>query len=147
MTFLKLEPANAYFHNHLAWLLATYPDAKLRDPQQAVKLASKAVQLAPKEGGYWNTLGVAHYRADDWKAAVAALNKSVERKGGDASAWLFLAMAHHKLGNHDEGRKRYDQAVEWMNKNKAALEKDRTKAEELRRFHREAEEVLQLKKK
>ena len=146
-TFLKLEPANAYFHNHLAWLLATYPDAKLRDPQQAVKLASKAVQLAPKEGGYWNTLGVAHYRAGDWKAAVAALNKSVERKGGDASAWLFLAMAHHKLGNHDEGRKRYDQAVEWMNKNKAALEKDRTKAEELRRFHREAEEVLQLKKK
>jgi hypothetical protein len=37
--------------------------------------------------------------------------------------------------------------VEWMNKNKAALAKDKTQAEELRRFHRRAEEVLQPKKK
>jgi formylglycine-generating enzyme required for sulfatase activity/S1-C subfamily serine protease len=140
---IELAPKNAGAHNTLAWLLATCPDVKLRDPQQAVKLAKKAVQLAPKEGIYWNTLGVAHYRAGDWKAAVAALDKSRDlNKGGDADTWLFLAMAHHELGNHDEARKRYDQALAWMNKNKAALEKDRTKAEELRCFHREAEEVL-----
>src|SRR5262249_30332855 len=68
---IELDHVDA--HNSLAWLLATYPDAKVRDPDRAVKLAKKAVQLVPLAGGSWNTLGVAHYRAGDWKAAVAAL--------------------------------------------------------------------------
>ena len=147
-TFLKRAPAHAGAHNDLAWLLATCPDAKLRDPDQAVELAKKAVQLAPKVGSYWKTLGVAHYRAGDWKAAVAALDKSLElRQGGDAVDQLFLAMAHRKLGNPDEARKAYEQAVQWLEKNKEALEKDKGLAEELRRFRAEAEEVLELKKK
>src|SRR5262249_61407508 len=49
---LQRAPAHACVHNALAWLLATCPDAKLRDPDRAVELARKAVQLAPKEGGY-----------------------------------------------------------------------------------------------
>lgn len=32
-------------------------------------------------------------------------------KGGDAVDWLFLAMAHWKLGHKDEARKWYDQAI------------------------------------
>jgi hypothetical protein len=48
---------------------------------------------------------VAHYRAGDWKAAVAALDRSEQLlKGGNACNWLFLAMAHWKLGQHDEAR-------------------------------------------
>ena len=35
--------------NDFAWLLATCPDAKRRDPDRAVELARKAVELAPKE--------------------------------------------------------------------------------------------------
>ena len=61
---------------------------------------------------------MAHYRAGDWKAAIAALDKSMQlRKGGDSFDWFFLAMAHWQLGNKDEARKWYDQAVEWMEKN------------------------------
>ena len=79
---------------------------------RAVELAKKAVELAPKQGTFWNTLGVAHYRAGDWKAAVAALEKSEElRNGGDSFDWFFLAMAHWQLGEKDEARKWYDQAV------------------------------------
>jgi tetratricopeptide (TPR) repeat protein len=145
---IEVDPKYAYTHNDLAWLLATCPDAKRRDPQQAVKWARTAVKLAPKAGGFWNTLGVAHYRAGDWKAAVAALEKSMQlSKGGDAFDFFFLAMAHRKLGNHDVARKRYDQALEWLEKNKLALAKDTTQAEELRRFRSEAEDVLELKKK
>src|SRR5258708_24566986 len=33
--------------------------------QEAVELAKKAVDLAPRAGDFWNTLGVAHYRAAD----------------------------------------------------------------------------------
>src|SRR5262249_38403794 len=146
-TVLKLAPAQAWAHNLLARLLATSPAAKLRDPDRAVKLARKAVQLAPKVGNFWNTLGVAHYRAGDWKAAVAALDKSVDLgKGGDAVDFFFLAMAHRKLGNHDEARKWYERAVGWLEKNRAALDKDKTQAEALRRFRSEAEVVLELQK-
>ena len=72
-------------------------------------------QLAPDSGGLWNTLGVAHYRAGDWNAAQAALEKSITlRKEGDAFDWFFLAMAHWQLKNQDEARKWYDKAVEWI---------------------------------
>jgi serine/threonine protein kinase/tetratricopeptide (TPR) repeat protein len=122
--------------NKLAWLLATSSDPKVRNATRAVQLAKKAVELAPKEGGYRNTLGAAHYRAGDWKAAIAALNTSMElRKGGDSLDWFLLAMAHWQLGDKDRARKWYDQAVEWM-------ERNRPQDVELRRFRAEAEEVM-----
>ena len=120
--------------NNLAWPLATSADPKLRDPARAVELAKKAVELKPKEGSCWNTLGVAHYRAGDWGAAVAALEKSGElRQGGDSFDWFFLAMAHWQLGDNEQARNWYDQAVQWMEKNKP-------EDEELRRFRAEATE-------
>jgi tetratricopeptide (TPR) repeat protein len=133
---LPVEFSNGRTMNEFAWLLATCPDAKIRDVARAIKLADEAVKLAPKEGGSWNTLGVAHYRAGNWKAAWAALEKSKElRKGGDAFDWFFTAMAHWKLGDHDAARKWYNQAVAWMDKNQP-------ENEELRRFRAEAEELL-----
>src|SRR5262249_25449220 len=72
----RLEPGWADPYNNLAWLLATCQDVKVRDPQRAVALAKKAVERAPKNGEDWNTLGVAHYRAGDMKAAIDALEKS-----------------------------------------------------------------------
>jgi tetratricopeptide (TPR) repeat protein len=136
---LQLAPKSADAHNNLAWLLATCPDAKFRDASRAVRLAKKAVELAPKEGGHWNTLGVAQYRAGDWKAAVTALDKSMElRKSGDSFDFFFLAMAHRQLADKDKARKLYDQAVQWMDKNKP-------NDEELRRFRAEAAELLGVK--
>ena len=108
---IRLKPGLADVHNDLAWLLATCPDAKMRDFPKAVALARRAVELAPKEG-YWNTLGVAHYRAGDWKASVAALEKSMELgHGGGAIDWFFLAMAHWRLGHSDEARTWYEKAA------------------------------------
>jgi hypothetical protein len=60
---------------------------------------------------------------------------------------LFLAMAHQKLGSHDEARKAYEQAVQWLEKNRETLGNTRALAEELRRFRSEAEGVLGLKTK
>jgi serine/threonine protein kinase/tetratricopeptide (TPR) repeat protein len=136
---LELAPQNADAHNNLAWLLATCPDSEIRDPKRAIELAKKATELAPKEGNHWNTLGAAYYYAGDWKAAIAALEKSMElRKGGDAFDWFFLAMARWQLGDKKDARKWYDQAVQWMDKNQH-------KDEELRRFRAEAETLLKIK--
>jgi eukaryotic-like serine/threonine-protein kinase len=131
---VELQPKNAQATNSLAWFLSTSAETRLRDPSRAVELAQKAVELAPAQGMFWNTLGVAHYRAGDWKAASAALKKSDDLlKGNDLSFnAFFLALAHWHLGNKAEARKWYDQAVGWMAKNKP-------QDEELLRFRAEAE--------
>ncbi len=98
--------------------------------------------LAPKHAHYWNTLGVAHYRARSWKEAIAALRKSMGLLCGQLESWntFFLAMAHWQLGNKEEARKWYDQGAAWMDKNQP-------KNEELRRFRAEAVELLGVKEK
>ena len=159
---VKLAPQSAVAFNNSAWLLATCADTKFRDPARAVRLANQAVQLAPKEGTFWNTAGVAHYRAGEWQSAIDAIKKSMAlRSGGDSFDWFCLAMAHWQLaktgvsgpgsgareekteeqGRHRaEARKCYDQAVMWM-------EKNNQKDEELLRFRAEAEELLKIEKK
>ena len=128
--------------NTLAWLLATHTEPHLRNPTRAVELAKKAVELAPNQGTYWNTLGAAHYRAGNRKEAIAALHKSMElRKGGDSHDWFFLAMAHWQLGQKDDARKWYDQAVAGMEKQRASQQ------EELKRFRAEAAQLLGITKK
>src|SRR5262249_40644432 len=85
---LALDSKSASVHNELAWLLATCPDPKRRDPRQAVAHAKQAVELESKDGTFWNTLGVAHYRTGNWKVAVEALEKSMAlRNGGDGNDW------------------------------------------------------------
>ena len=51
--------------NNLAWALATCLDRGLRNPPRAVALAQSVVRQAPRDGVYWNTLGVAYCRAGD----------------------------------------------------------------------------------
>jgi serine/threonine protein kinase/WD40 repeat protein len=127
-----------------AWLLATNPDARLRDPARAVELAQKAVKLAPKEAICWNTLGVAHYRAGHWKEAIAALTRSMELQKGALESYdtFFLAMAHWQLGEKEKARQRYDWAAQWLDKNKDRLLGDGVCLEELNRFRAEAAELV-----
>ncbi len=120
----------------LAWHFANAAELKSRAPGRAVELAKEAVELSPNEGDCWNTLGVAHYRARDWKSAVEALEKSVSlRNGGDSLDWFFLAMAHWQMGNKNEAHKWFDRAVQWM-------EKHKSNDEELHRFRTEAAELM-----
>src|SRR5262249_55264477 len=95
----------------------------------------------------WYTLGVAHYRAGDWEAAIAALDKHRELNGGgDAHDWLFLAMAHRKLGHAVESQDAYEQALRLLEQINKQLSRDWEQAEGLSHVRREAEEVLGLKK-
>jgi serine/threonine protein kinase/tetratricopeptide (TPR) repeat protein len=147
---VEVAATNPGLRNDLARLLATCPESKIRNAERAVELAAKAVDQAPEVGRFWTTLGIAHYRNGDWQAAVAALDRSVDRNmdwGDPAAARLFLAMARQKLDDPDEARKQYDLAVQWLENNRQALEKNPGRAEELRRFRDEAEEVLGLKNK
>src|SRR5262249_54756276 len=133
---LERNPEYHPVMNRLAWLLATSPEPRLRNVAEAVRLAEKAVVASPKAGNYWNTLGAAHYRNGDDRAAVAALEKAMSlREGGDSFDWFFLAMAHGRLGDRDQARVWLDRAVQWA-------DKFQPQDEELRRFRAEAEARL-----
>jgi Flp pilus assembly protein TadD len=108
----------------------------LRDAALAVRLAQKAVAAGPQSADYRNTLGVAHYRNGDDKAAVAELHKAIGlRGGGDGCDWFFLAMAYWRQGERDQARQWFDRAAQWMDKYEP--HKD-----ELRRLHAEAKALL-----
>jgi serine/threonine protein kinase/WD40 repeat protein len=140
-TPLQLQLLDPQALNSQAWILATHPEPKSRDPGRAAKLAQEAVKLAPNEGMIWNTLGVAHYRSGDWKAAITALTKSMDlRHGGDSFDWFFLAVSDWQLDQKEEARKWYDQAALWMDKHQP-------QNAELRRFRAEAAELLGIEKK
>src|SRR5262249_27242856 len=79
---IAINPKDAAALNGLAWKFATCADLKLRNPAEAVKLAEASTRLAPQDGANWNTLGVAHYRAGEYEAAVAALTRSMELSKG-----------------------------------------------------------------
>src|SRR5262249_52681279 len=101
-----------------------------------------------KDGGCWKLLGEAQYRAGDWRSAVAALQKSLELGlGEDAVSRFFLAMAQWKLGNHDDARRAYEQALQLQAKNQDSLKNNKAMVEDFHRFRKEAEEVLELTKK
>jgi superkiller protein 3 len=134
----RLKLSDAAVNDYLAWQFATYKNPKYRDPKRAVEAANRAVKLAPLMGSPWTTLGVAHYRAGDWKAALQALEKSMKLQGGDnANTFFFLAMTHWRLGNKGKAVEWYNRASDWMKKNQP-------QDEELGRFHAEAAALLEI---
>jgi WD40 repeat protein len=129
------NPKDAAAHQQLAWILATERDPRHRDIKRAIELARKAVELAPQDGDCWRSLGVAHYRAGDWKAALEALDRSGQfRKESDGISYFFLAMTHWRLGHDEQARDWHRRAVRWM--------EGREASDELRRFRTEAAGML-----
>jgi tetratricopeptide (TPR) repeat protein len=130
--------------NVLAWEFATLPDLAFREPRLAVALAEQAVRQAPGEASYWNTLGVAHYRAGAWAAAVRALEESekLEPTGCLACNALFLAMCHHRLGDPARARDQYDRAARWCLDNQDKLSSARQ--QELKAIQAEASALLKV---
>src|SRR5262245_62301575 len=79
-----------------------------------------------------NSLFLAQYRADNVKVAVAAFEKSMALSQANlARNSFFLALTHWRLGNHEQARRWYDRAVQWMDKSKP-------EDKELLRFRAEA---------
>jgi WD40 repeat protein len=137
---LELAPQGFDGIDALSRLLSTCPDPKFRDPVRAAELAKRGVEIAPKNASSWDTLGVARYRTNDWKASLEALDtSSTLRRGGDSRNGFFRSMVYWQLGNKDEARRWYDRAVGWM-------DNDQMQNEELQRFRSEAEELLMINK-
>ena len=125
--------------NNLAWLLATADNVTFRDPARAVELAAKAARLSPNSPDFSLTLGIARYRAGDWKQAGVDLERALRLRGlddrGNANASYFLAMTRWQLGDRAGARQWFDKVTAWMDRVKISDGK-------LRRFRAEAAHVL-----
>jgi tetratricopeptide (TPR) repeat protein len=109
-------------HNDLAWLLANHPGAAPDNLWEAVRQASRAVELEPLQGAYHNTLGAANYHAGDYRGALKALYRSVELSTsgtGTGFDHLLLAMAHARLGEYGPAAECFQQADAWVQANPA----------------------------
>ena len=128
--------------NTVAWFCLLSPDSGV-DLARVVQVAEQALTRKDSHSpptyrhDVLNTLGVALYRAGRYQEAVARLGESMQAhaNGGDPDDWLFLAMAHWKLGHPSDARLWYARAVEWMEKN-ASKNQDR------RRFQAEAAALI-----
>jgi serine/threonine protein kinase/Flp pilus assembly protein TadD len=83
-------------------------------PEEAddlLRLAELAVSARPENP---RVRGAINYRAGRYEATIADLTRSAIVYHRRAWDWLFLAMAHHKLGHADEARKALKEADEWV---------------------------------
>jgi tetratricopeptide (TPR) repeat protein/tRNA A-37 threonylcarbamoyl transferase component Bud32 len=123
---------------NLAWVLVWLQSPPCPQAARAIALAKRAIALDPKAPNYWVVLGAAHYRAGSWNETLSVLQKCRELDASGDSAGWFAAMAAWQLGNKDEARKWYEQAVQWMDRNQPH-------DADLRRLRAEAAALLGVK--
>jgi len=111
---LAANPNDAGVLNNLAWAYATAPEG-LRDGDQAVALAERAVAFEPGNQNYVNTLGAAYYRAGEYDKAVATLEANAAGRTDSSVGFdLYpLAMSYFALEQKDKARETYERAAEF----------------------------------
>jgi tetratricopeptide (TPR) repeat protein len=98
---LQIEPADTATQNNLAWLLATGPEASLRNGDKAVELATQANTLTGGENPViLHTLAAAYAEAGRFGDAVQSAQKAIE---------LARAAGQQEMAAHLEDElKRYE---------------------------------------
>ena len=102
-----------------AWSCALAPDA-VADYVPALALAERSLAGQPEDPMAMQTAGALLYRAGRHEEAVVRLEQArslpESRQSTPTYAWLFLAMAHHRLGHTEEAR-------HWLNEAVSTIEK------------------------
>jgi tetratricopeptide (TPR) repeat protein len=101
------DPVDPSARNSIAWFCVIGPGvaSDFDEPLRQAEAALKAIP-ADQRGAVLNTLGAAQCRAGRREEAIKTLEESIEIRKGQSvpEDWAFLAMAHHRLGHHDQAR-------------------------------------------
>ncbi len=131
-------PEDALAQNTLSWMLISQPNSNLRRPMIAVDFAQKATRAKPDSGAFWNTLGLAWIRAEEYQKAIDALERSRQFPTTDEYDLVFLAMAHWHLGHHSQATELFEEA-------RTTYEKKKVRNRELEQFMVEAMSLIETK--
>ena len=74
---IRLQPNNAALLNNTAWMLATNPNASVRNGAEAVELAQRALKLSGDEPAILGTLAAAYAEAGRFPEAVRTAEQAV----------------------------------------------------------------------
>jgi Tfp pilus assembly protein PilF len=99
------DPKNVIALNNVAYILA---DGK--QPDEALRFAQLAKQLAPENATVDDTLGWTYYQKGMYKLAVSYLESATAREG-TAKRKYHLAMAYLKAGDPQRGRQTLEAAT------------------------------------
>jgi tetratricopeptide (TPR) repeat protein len=102
---VALDSNDAMSWNALAYLLA-----ESKRPDEALRYAQKAKELAPDSPSVDDTLGWIYYQQGSYPLAVVHL-EAATAKGGSAVRKYHLAMAYLKAGKTESGRQTLDAAL------------------------------------
>ncbi len=86
---VQLKPDEALGYNHLAWLLATCADTRIRDGERAVFNARRACELyGPDNFNMLDTLAASYAQAGDFASAVKSQTRALELAPASAKSDL-----------------------------------------------------------
>jgi hypothetical protein len=105
---LNMQVVRVVYHN---------ADMSPEEAARAIAASEEAVELLP-DAGFYTTLGLAHYRAKNWRDASKALEKAPWGPGyNPCQAEFARALVHWRLGDHEKARHSFENAARWMDQN------------------------------
>lgn len=99
----RIQPGYATVANNLAWLLATHPDARLRDGTEALRHAERAVVLTRARPETLDTLAAAQAEAGQAGRAVATAERALSAARAAGNEALAAQVEAH-LARYRAGR-------------------------------------------
>jgi Tfp pilus assembly protein PilF len=102
---LDIDGSNIFALNNLAYALA------LDDTDQALRLAQKALEIAPDNATVQDTMGWLYYRKGNYSTAVNYLKTAVGKEPTPRREF-HLAMSYLKSGAQDVGQKMLQEALQ-----------------------------------
>lgn len=98
-TALKVRPDDPGVLNNLAWVLATSPDASLRNGKRSIELATKACEVTDyKQAHILSTLAAGYAETGDFQTAIKWSQKAVELGSEDQKEALAKELASYQAG-------------------------------------------------
>jgi Flp pilus assembly protein TadD len=100
------QTQDPYQANSIAWTCCLDPRG-VADFKPVLGLAKRAVAKYPNHPDLLNTFGATLYRAGQFADALKRMQQAHAKSWGrwdSVENWLFLAMAHHRLGHSDDAK-------------------------------------------
>lgn len=111
---MAANPGDREIETQLAWFLVGRPsDQPPHDPQRALRLLDHDASRSPHDPSRVQARALAYYRLGRPEDAQRAFASERNETADDPVSWIIQSLALQASGEHDQAKKRYQQAVDW----------------------------------